>query len=100
MYVPTSKPLLYQLVACALRSFTCLWDAQVGHLCGLWGAWVAQLVECLTLGFSSGHDLKVMELSPVTGSTLSRVCFKFSLHLSLNPPTLLMHAIILSKINK
>ena len=27
----------------------------------LWGAWVAQSVECLTLDFSSGHDLMVGE---------------------------------------
>ena len=26
-----------------------------------WGAWVAQLVKCLTLDFSSGHDLMVWE---------------------------------------
>ena len=26
-----------------------------------WGAWMAQSVECLTLGFSSGHDLRVRE---------------------------------------
>ena len=25
-----------------------------------WGAWVAQSVECLTLGFSSGPDLMVL----------------------------------------
>ena len=31
---------------------------------------MAQLVKCLTLGFSSGHDLRVMKLSPVSGSML------------------------------
>ena len=31
------------------------------------GAWVAQLVECLTLGFSSGHDLTVHEFEPRIG---------------------------------
>ena len=35
-----------------------------------WGAWVAQLVKQLTLGFSSGHDLRVMRLSPTSGSML------------------------------
>ena len=35
------------------------------------GAWVAQLVKHLTLGFSSGCDLKVMRLGPMSGSTLS-----------------------------
>ena len=31
------------------------------------GAWVAQLVRCLTLGFSSGHNLKVVGSSPHVG---------------------------------
>ena len=35
------------------------------------GAWVAQLVEHLTLDFGSGHDLRVMGSSPVLGSVLS-----------------------------
>ena len=33
----------------------------------VWGAWVAQSVERLTLGFSSGHDLTVYELEPCVG---------------------------------
>ena len=32
---------------------------------------MAQLVEHLTLGFSSGHDLTVVGLSPALGSMLS-----------------------------
>jgi len=36
------------------------------------GAWVAHSVKCLTFDFSSGHDLRVVRQSPVTGSTLSR----------------------------
>ena len=28
------------------------------------GAWVAQLVKCLTLGFGSGHDLMVRGTEP------------------------------------
>ena len=28
-----------------------------------WGAWVAQLVEHLTLDFTSGHDLRVVGMS-------------------------------------
>ena len=28
------------------------------------------MVECLTLGFHSGHDLKIMRLSPVSGSVV------------------------------
>ena len=31
------------------------------------GAWVAQSVEHLTLDFISGHDLRVMRLSPMLG---------------------------------
>ena len=31
------------------------------------GAWVAQLVKCPTLGFSSGHDLSVHGLEPCIG---------------------------------
>ena len=36
-----------------------------------WGAWVAQLFECPTLDFSSGHDPRVVGSSPVLGSALS-----------------------------
>ena len=32
----------------------------------------AQSVECPTLGFGSGHDLRVLGLSPGSGSTFSR----------------------------
>ena len=32
--------------------------------------WVAQLVECLTLDFGSGHDLIVMGWSPKSDSEL------------------------------
>ena len=43
------------------------------------GNWVVQLVERPTLGFSSGHDLRVMGPSPALGSVLSgRVCWRFS----------------------
>ena len=34
-------------------------------------AWVAQSVMHLTPGFGSGHDLRVLRLSPVSGSVLS-----------------------------
>lgn len=44
------------------------------------GAWVAQLVEGLTLGFSTGSDLRVVGLSPVLGSGFKQgVCWRFSL---------------------
>ena len=36
-----------------------------------WGIWAAQLVKCLTLDFSSGHDLRVVKSSPASGSVLS-----------------------------
>ena len=35
------------------------------------GAWVAQLVKCLTLDFNSGHDLRILGSSPTSGSLLS-----------------------------
>ena len=35
------------------------------------GAWVAQLVERPTSDFGSGHDPRVVGLSPVSGSALS-----------------------------
>jgi len=39
------------------------------------GAWVVQLVKHCTLDFSSGHDLRVVGLSPESGSSLKRaVC--------------------------
>ena len=37
----------------------------------LWGSWMAQLVEHPTLDFSSGHDIRVMGLSPTSASQLS-----------------------------
>ena len=35
------------------------------------GTWVAQWVKLPTLDFSSGHDLRVVRLSPMLGSVLS-----------------------------
>ena len=34
---------------------------------GVWGTWVAQSVECLTLDLSSGHDLTLREVEPCIG---------------------------------
>ena len=34
------------------------------------GTWVAQSIKHLALGFSSGHDLRVMRWSPVAGSSM------------------------------
>ena len=36
------------------------------------GTWVTQLVECLTVGFSLGHDLRVMRSNSAVGSMLIR----------------------------
>ena len=43
----------------------------------LWGAWVAQSVERLTLDFSSGHDLTVCGFEPhiCAVSMEPRACF-------------------------
>ena len=38
---------------------------------GYSGAWVAHWIEHLTLDFSSGHDPRVVGLSPVSGSAWS-----------------------------
>ena len=48
-------------------------------------AWVAQLVGHLTLGFGSGHDLRV-GIEPHMGSTFSRVTAWNSLSLPLSLP--------------
>ena len=52
-------------------------------------AWLAQSVKHLILDFSSGRDLRVVRLSPESGSKLSRVCLGFSLSLCLHPFLLL-----------
>ena len=61
------------------------------------GAWVAQLVKHQTLGFRSGHNLRVMRLRSVLGSMLSMSLLEvFSLPLLEHAFSLLS----LSKINK
>ena len=45
------------------------------------GAWVAQSIKCLTLGFGTVHDLMVREFEPHVRLSLS-----LSLPLSLLPP--------------
>ena len=37
-----------------------------------WGTWLAQSVKHPTLDFGSGHDLRVMGLSPKLGSMLGK----------------------------
>ena len=53
-------------------------------------AWVAQSIECLTLGFSSSHDLAVVGQS-LTGSTLSSETASGSCFPSLYPLPLQNH---------
>ena len=50
---------------------------------------MAQLVERLTLDFGSGHDLRIMGLSPMLGSMLSGESAGDSLSLSLTPTHML-----------
>ena len=51
------------------------------------GTWVAQTVECSTLGFGSGHDLTVRGFGPTLGSVLTAWSLLgiLSLSLSLSP---------------
>ena len=66
------------------------------------GAWVAQSVEHLTFGFGSGHDPRVVGLSPMSGYMLSTEPAWDSLFLSLCPWPLLMCSLSKNKkkINK
>ena len=59
------------------------------------GAWVAQSVEYPTPDFSSGHDPRIVGLSPTSGRPHADcgVCLRFRLFLSL--PASLMHALSL-----
>ena len=45
---------------------------------------MAQLVKCLTLGFGSGHDVKVVRLSLVSASCWVRSLLRFSLSFCLS----------------
>ena len=57
------------------------------------GTWVAQLFKYLTLDFDSGHNLRVVRLSPTSGSSLGiGACLRFSLSLC---PSRLMCALSL-----
>lgn len=38
------------------------------------GAWMARSVKVLTLGFSSGHDLRDVRSSPESGSAQRGIC--------------------------
>ena len=62
----------------------------------IWGIWVAQSVEHLTLGFGSGDDLIGVKSSPAWGSMLSVE----SAWDSLSPFAPLSHSCSLSKIKK
>ena len=39
----------------------------------MWGAWVAQWVDCVTLDLGSGHDLRVVGSGSASGSVPSGV---------------------------
>ena len=62
---------------------------------------MGQLVKHLALDFASGHDLKVLGLSPMSGSMLRGVCLRI-ISLSLSPlcPFPLLELYLLSQINK
>ena len=47
------------------------WQIPIRFKYILWGAWVAQSAECLTLDFGSGCDPRVMGSSPTSGFVLS-----------------------------
>ena len=57
---------------------------------GYWGVWVAQSLEHLTLDFGSGHDLRVVRWSPMSGSVLCEEPASESLSV---PPHLLLSKI-------
>ena len=61
---------------------------------------MAQLGKHLTLGFGSGHDLRVARSSPTLGSVLSEVSAWDSLPLPLPLPLVLSLSLSLSQINK
>ena len=89
-----------------LREIINLKTRQVG------GAWVAQLVECLTLDFISSHDPSIIRLTPppikpcIELHAEHRACLRFvlsfslSLFLSFSPSTPLSYSLLFSKINK
>ena len=64
----------------------------------LW-AWVAQLVESLTLGLDSGHDLRVLGMTYIGLHAQWGVCLRFSLPHPL-PPVLLSLSLSCSLSNK
>lgn len=57
----------------------------------MWGPWVVQLVEPLTVGFGWGYDLRVLGLRPALGSMLMPSPFA--------PPPLIC-TLFLKQINK
>ena len=66
------------------------------------GSGVTQLVEPPTLDFNSGHDLRIMRLSPTSDSEPNTVCLETSSPSpSARPPTLTHTlSLFLSQINK
>ena len=66
---------LYSLVGCIILADSITfpyyndllrfyWKNTFSKGLGVWGTWMAQLIKHRTLGFCSGHDLRVMRSSP------------------------------------
>ena len=64
-----------------------------------WATCVAQSIKHLTLDFRTGHDLRVVRLSPMSGSSFSVEAAWDSLSPSASPPAH-VHVLALSQINK
>ena len=70
---------------------------QVFHFkTGMRGAWVAQLVKCLTCGFGSGHGLMVYGIQPHIRLCAESVEPAWD-SLSLSSPSLLVRSVSVSK---
>ena len=50
------------------HDFDFIWNIKIRQMRG---TWVAQLIECPTLDFSLGHDLRVIVVSPMLSYALS-----------------------------
>lgn len=64
-------PSMLPLFLFFLSSYLCYYYEHFFKVVSMQGAWVAQLLEHWTLGFSLHHDLRVVGLSPASHSMLS-----------------------------
>ena len=86
------------------RDMSCLKSSN----CPLWykilysqGTWATESVKCLTLYFNSGHDFRIMRLSPTSCSALSLSLLEIlSLPLSLSLPPCPEACLLSLQINK